>query len=111
MIKERNGIHCAFLMDKAKVTPRKISTIPRLELMAAVTSVKIGNMLRNGLRLEAQEYYWTDSRIALAYIQNDATRSHVFMANRIQVIKSYTSRDQWRYIESSKILQIIPLEV
>ena len=87
---------------KARVTPRKILTIPRLELMAAVTSVKIGNILRDELRLDAQEYYWTDSQIVLAYIQNDARRFHVFVANRFQVIQNTTSRDQWRYIESSK---------
>ena len=70
--------------------------------MAAVTSIKIGNILRDELRLEAQKYYWTDSQIVLTYIQNDAKRVHVFVANRIQVIQNSTSRDQWRYIESSK---------
>ena len=54
MINERNEIHCALVMAKARVTPRKILTIPRLELVAAVTSVKIGNILRDELRLEAQ---------------------------------------------------------
>ena len=58
--------------------------------------------MRDELRLEAQEYYWTHSQIVLAYIQNDVKRFHVFVANRIQVIQSATSRDQWRYIESSK---------
>ena len=102
MIHERNEIHCALVMAKARVTPRKILTIPRVELMAAVTSVKIGNILRDELRLEAQEFYWTYSQIVLAYIQNDAMRFHVFVANKIQVIQNATSRDQWRYIESSK---------
>ena len=37
------------------------------------------------------------------YLQNYDKRFHVFVANRIKVIQSSTSRDQLRYIESSKI--------
>ena len=35
---ENDKIHCSFIMGKAKVTPLKCVTVPRLELTAAVVS-------------------------------------------------------------------------
>ena len=75
MIITEDKIHCALVMAKARVTPKKVLTMPRLELMAAVTSVKISNLLREELQYDkCEEYYWTDSQIVLAYIQNNARR-------------------------------------
>ncbi len=47
-----------------------------------------------------QEYYWTDSRVVLGYVNNDAKRFHTFVANRIQSIKSSTCPEQWRHVNS-----------
>ena len=76
MINTEDKIHCALVMAKARETPKKVLTMPRLELMAAVTSVKISNLLREELQYDkCEEYYWTDSQIVLAYIQNNAKDS------------------------------------
>ncbi|KAK0145550.1 Ribosome-binding protein 1 [Merluccius polli] len=50
----------------------------------------------SGLR----EYFWADSKVVLGYINNDARRSHVFVANQIQRIKSSTEPSQWQYVAS-----------
>ena len=42
--------------------------------------------------------YWCDSQIVLAYISNEAKRFHVYVANRVQAIRSYSSVDSWRYV-------------
>lgn len=61
-------------MGKAKVTPLKQVTIPRLELKAAVTAVKIDNMLRQELQVPLQpSVFWTGSTTVLRYIDNDTT--------------------------------------
>ncbi|XP_053391972.1 uncharacterized protein LOC128554687 [Mercenaria mercenaria] len=52
LVNHENTVHCALLMGKSRVIPLKPITIPRLELVAAVLSVKIGNLLQQELRYE-----------------------------------------------------------
>jgi hypothetical protein len=51
---------------------------------------------------EIIDVYWTDSKVVLGYINNDAKRFHIFVANRVQQIREYTNPSQWRYIESKE---------
>lgn len=72
-------------MGKSRVTPLKPVTIPRLELTAAIVSSKISCMLRKEVEYaQIQETFWTDSKMVLGYINNDARRFHVFVGNRVQ---------------------------
>ena len=76
-------------------------TIPRLELTAAVVSVRVSEMLRQELQYEGvQEIFWADSKVVLGYIKNDPKRFHVFVANRVQQIRDQTSPSQWRHVET-----------
>lgn len=47
-----------------------------------------------------QEHFWTDSKVVLGYINNDARRFHVFVVNRVQRIKSTTDPKQWHFVKS-----------
>ncbi|KAI7803965.1 hypothetical protein IRJ41_014094 [Triplophysa rosa] len=88
-------------MGKARVSPTKVTTIPRLELTAAVVAVQTSDMLRNELEIQdLKEFFWTDSTVVLGYINNDAKRFHVFVANRVQRIRSSTKPEQWAYVDS-----------
>ncbi|KAL4230450.1 hypothetical protein ACF0H5_010832 [Mactra antiquata] len=94
-------VKCSFLMGKARVAPLKVVTIPRLELTAAVLSVKISAFLRKELTVPIQdEYFWTDSRVVLAYINNEARRFHTFVCNCVQLIRNATKPTQWFYVDS-----------
>ena len=60
-------------------------------------------MLMRELELEGLcEYFWTDSKVVLGYINNDVRRFHVFVANRVQWIKSSTEPSQWHYVASKE---------
>lgn len=90
-------VQCTLVMGKARVAPTKVTTIPRLELSAAVVATRAADFLKRELEIQnIQEYYWTDSKVVLGYINNDARRFHVFVANRIQRIRSSTEPSQWR---------------
>jgi hypothetical protein len=87
--------HSSLVMAKAKVTPLKAVTIPRLELQAAVLAVKIARFLDKEFKhLQALHHFWTDSRVVLGYIYNEARRFHVFVANRLQQIREFSQPQQ-----------------
>ena len=48
------------------------------------------------------DVYWTDSKVVLGYLNNEARRFHVFVANRVQQIRDETSPEQWRYVEGKE---------
>ena len=49
-------------MEKSRVTPKEYVTIPRLELVPAVLSVKIAALIRRKLDIQwKNETFWTDS--------------------------------------------------
>ena len=95
----RGNIHSSLVMAKSCVTPLKMITIPRLELTAALMSVKISNQLKAELKYEnVEELFWCDSQAVLRYVNNEARRFHVFVANRVQQIQDLTLPHQWKYI-------------
>lgn len=101
LINESNQIHCSFVTGKARVTPLKSITVPRLELTAAVLSAKVSEQLKRELDLElTEEIFWTDSKVVLGYIANSYKRFHVYVANRIQEIQDRTCVKQWRYVDT-----------
>ncbi|XP_061757052.1 uncharacterized protein LOC133553168 [Nerophis ophidion] len=103
-ISKEEKISCSLVMDKARVTPIKQTTIPRLELSSAVTSVRNADVIKRELEIEnLKEYYWSDSQVVLAYISNDAKRFHTFVTNRIQRIRQSTSPEKWQHVSSENI--------
>ena len=101
----KGRIHCSFLMGKARVTPLKPVTVPRLELTAAVVSVKICTQLQRELDYEGvKEVFWTDSKVVLGYIANETRRFHIFVGNRVQQIQEHSSPDQWHYVDTKSNL-------
>lgn len=73
------------MVGKSQVSPKKLTTILRLELTAAVVSVKMSNMLKEEFGLtDIEEFFWTYSRVVLVSIKNEEWRFHTFVANRIQ---------------------------
>ena len=86
---------------KVHVAPLKAVTIPRLELMAAVSAVKANNMIIKALDIPVQRtLFWTNSTTVLRYIRNEKTRFHTFVANRLAVIHDGSKVRQWRYVNS-----------
>ena len=98
---ENDNVNVSLVMGKSRVASSKLTTIPRLELTAAVVSAKVGTMLQDELNYaNLKQYFWTDSKVVLGYINNDAKRLHTFVANRVQMIRSNTNTKEWRYVDT-----------
>ena len=88
-------------MGKSRVTPLKCVTIPRLELAAAVLSIRMSEQLKRELDMKiVDEVFWSDSKVVLGYINNNAKRFQVYVANRIQEIRNKSSVKQWKFVNS-----------
>ena len=62
--------------------------MPRLELAAATVSAKTSEFLRQELSYAGiKEHFWTDSKIVLGYVNNEAKRFYLHEANRVQQIR------------------------
>ena len=99
-VKDVDGrVHCSFIMGKARLAPIREISIPRLELTAAVISVKLSRMIRDELDLTVNKVvYWTDSTSVLKCISNETKRFHTFESNRLTIIHDGSTPHQWRYV-------------
>ena len=92
---ENHQVNVALVIGKSRVAPTKITKIPRLEL------AKVGTKIQEELCYpNLTESFWTDSKVVLGYIKNEAKRFHSFVANRVQEIKIRTKIEQWRCIDT-----------
>lgn len=90
------------VMSKARLAPIKLITIPRLELLAAVTATELDQHIKHHLEMPIDEtFFWTDSTIVLHYINNKDRRFQTFVANRITKIHERSECSQWRYVDSA----------
>ena len=86
LVNDEGKIHCSLLVGKYRVTPKKFLSNPRLELTAAVLSVKVTCLIRKELNLRnIAKRFWTDSQVVLVYIRSNTKRFKVFVANRSKI--------------------------
>ena len=98
-------IHCAFVMGKARLAPLSEISIPRLELTAAVISVRLSKIIQEELDMVIQRVcYWTDSMSVLKCISNESKRFHTFESNCSMVIHNGSSL--WHYVNGMITLQM-----
>ena len=99
---EEGRIHVSFVKGTGHLAPLKGVTIPRLELMAAVTAVRTAALIEDalGVSSDREDFFWTDSTTVLRYIRNTTTRYHTFVSNRLAVIHDGSKTESWRYCPS-----------
>lgn len=98
-VSESGNVNVAFLFGQARMAPLQPTTIPRLELCSPVLSSQSVKKLLEELNLPIHEVvFYTDSKVALGYIQNDSRRFYAYVANHVQIIRSISDPTQWRYV-------------
>ena len=84
----------SLVMSKVKIAPLKRITLPRLELLAALLGARLMRFISSALELDLESCSfscWTDSEIALKWIQSDAHKWKQFVRNRVQEIQMLTN--------------------
>lgn len=103
MLNQENVVQVTFLLGKARVTPLKAVTIPRLELTAAVLATIVDVLLKSELDFKLEAYvFWTDSTSVLKYLNNEDRHFHTFITNRVSIIRGTSESSQWRHVGSKE---------
>ena len=102
IVDEKGYTKCSLVMTKARVPSAKFVSIPKLELTTAALSIKVSTMLRRELTIHAtiKDYFRTESEVELGYVNNDAKRFKIFVANRVRLIRENSAVNQCIYVES-----------
>ena len=98
-VDKQERVHCSFVISRSRITPIRLITVPRLELVAAVACVELASLMCRELRLSQEPCtFWTDSTAVLQYVRGTARRYKTFVENRIALIQSSSLPSQWRHV-------------
>ena len=97
-----NGkVNVAFLCAGSKVAPRAATSIPRLELCAALEASAATLKVRQELQVSPDNvYFYSDSRIVLGYLANSTRRFVRYVARRVEIINNLSNQSSWFYVST-----------
>lgn len=89
------------LAGKARVTPLKPVSMPRLELQAALLGTRMAHSIEEELDVKVtKKTYWTDSSTVLSWIKSDPRTFKPFVAHRLAEIEDTSKPHEWRWIST-----------
>ncbi|XP_033222634.1 uncharacterized protein LOC117176490 [Belonocnema kinseyi] len=90
--------HVSLICSKSRVAPMKQITIPKLELCAAFLLANLFTSTCKSLKLKVNKIQlWSDSTIALHWINSPSYTLNTFVANRVSEIQTFTDPHDWRH--------------
>ena len=94
------GVNCHLVASKTRVVPITKQTIPRLELLGCLISVRLVESIRKALQdvLNIHAYiFWSDSTVALSWIRSVDKEYKQFVENRVEEIRRLSCPNDWKY--------------
>ena len=89
---------------KSRVAPLTAISIPRMELMGAVTGLRLASSVANVLQMsEKQVKFWCDNMNTLWWIRGHSRSFKPSVANCVGEIQNMTSPEQWKYVPTQNI--------
>ncbi|XP_044741885.1 uncharacterized protein LOC123302859 [Chrysoperla carnea] len=99
---QNKSIKTVLICAKSKVSPLKVETLARLELCACVMLAKLMSFVLNTFfdRCRITKIFaFTDSMVALHWINASPHRWKTFIANRVVKIQDYLPTNVWYHVE------------
>ncbi|KAK0138068.1 hypothetical protein N1851_025731 [Merluccius polli] len=103
-------IHLSFILARSRVAPKRMHSIPRLELCAALVAAQLACVLERELTLLLLSYLtlkvactvlWSDSTTVLTWLHSQSCRYKVFVGARVAEIQELTESCVWRYVDTA----------
>ena len=103
VIYESGSVSSRLVAAKTRVAPLAATSIPRLELMAAILGLRltesVSRVYSGGL---SQAVFWSDSMNVLWWIRGRSRIFKPFVANRVGEIQSLTNPKRWRFVPTNE---------
>ena len=99
MVNSTGSVHTALVASKAKVSPIKRLSIPRLELCGAQVLTKLLCHVKEIFQLPMNcVFAWTDSTIILSWMTGNPRRFKTYVGNRVSLIIDQIPPDRWKHV-------------
>jgi hypothetical protein len=94
---------CRLITGKTQVAQRVKITIPRMELVAVVNSVRLAQKTREALKIPLVGMrYFKDSSAVLSMLRTESGKFNEFMGARVSEVKVNSNmEDEWRWLEGN----------
>ncbi|XP_063381137.1 uncharacterized protein LOC134667644 [Cydia fagiglandana] len=93
------SVKLSLIGGKARLSPLKPTSIPRLELQASLIASRFANTICIGHEIKPDEiYFWSDSTTVLSWIRSNARTFKPFVANRVGEITEITKVTNWKFV-------------
>ena len=97
------AVSIRFVAAKSRVAPLAATSIPRVELMAAVLGLRMAGSISRVLNASLdQATFWSDIINVLWWVRGRSRSFKPFVANRVGEIQTATDPKQWRYVPTNK---------
>lgn len=98
-----NSIVCSLVGSKTRVAPLRTTSIPRLELMAALIGTRFANFIikNHTIRIDSK-IFWSDSKTVISWLKHANKKYHQFVALRIGEILESTELEEWHWISGKQ---------
>ncbi|XP_017460560.1 PREDICTED: uncharacterized protein LOC108353880, partial [Rhagoletis zephyria] len=101
-VQKGDTVEVALVCAKAACAPLKTTTVPRLELQAAVMGCRIKSLIEESLDITINKtLLWSDSQTVILWIRSHTRAYKPYVAHRIAEILTTTTIDQWRWLPTA----------
>ena len=98
-VESGDGFSCRLLCARTKVAPARQTTIPRLELTAAVMAVRLAQVVKRAMPVQPSgAWYFTDSSAVLGKLKSSAGSDEVYEAIRLAEIQDKSCVTRWLWV-------------